>query len=190
MIPSVFNRDVAHAIAEAVAQAATDSGVARRDRSASPQAEAELYPYDVWRPFRWRRQTSSGPACSRPSPRRSRRICLRPIERSGICMASSRDEIRRVLGGRAESVSKRFAGSDQGLRAAYVDKGSELSFQLELYSELPGEWQIEAEGVGRASRPSTRGRSAPPRLRFPRSGLPKPRSKRIAQAPANSQKQR
>ena len=44
VIPSVFNRDVATVIAEAVAQAATDSGVARRDRSASPQAEAELYP--------------------------------------------------------------------------------------------------------------------------------------------------
>jgi malate dehydrogenase (oxaloacetate-decarboxylating) len=44
VIPSVFNRDVAAVIAEAVAQAATDSGVARRDLSASPQAEAELYP--------------------------------------------------------------------------------------------------------------------------------------------------
>ena len=44
VIPSVFNRDVATVIAEAVAQAATESGVARRDRSASPQAEAELYP--------------------------------------------------------------------------------------------------------------------------------------------------
>jgi hypothetical protein len=31
-------------IAEAVARAAVDSGVARRDLSASPQAEAELYP--------------------------------------------------------------------------------------------------------------------------------------------------
>ena len=44
VIPSVFNRDVATTIAEAVAQAATDSGVARRDRTASPQTEAELYP--------------------------------------------------------------------------------------------------------------------------------------------------
>ena len=44
VIPSVFNRDVAATIAEAVAQAATDSGVARRDVTASPQTEAELYP--------------------------------------------------------------------------------------------------------------------------------------------------
>ena len=44
VIPSVFNRDVAATIAEAVAQAAIDSGVARRDRTASPQTEAELYP--------------------------------------------------------------------------------------------------------------------------------------------------
>jgi len=44
VIPSVFNRDVATTIAEAVAQAAIDSGVARRDRTGSPQAEAELYP--------------------------------------------------------------------------------------------------------------------------------------------------
>ena len=43
VIPSVFNRDVATVIAEAVARAAVDSGVARRDTSASPQAEAELY---------------------------------------------------------------------------------------------------------------------------------------------------
>jgi malic enzyme len=35
---------VATTIAEAVAQAAIDTGVARRDRTASPQAEAELYP--------------------------------------------------------------------------------------------------------------------------------------------------
>src|SRR3954468_15515625 len=44
VIPSVFNRDVATVIAEAVARAATESGVARRATSASPQAEAELYP--------------------------------------------------------------------------------------------------------------------------------------------------
>jgi malate dehydrogenase (oxaloacetate-decarboxylating) len=44
VIPSVFNRDVATTIAEAVAQAAIASGVARRDRTASPQSEAELYP--------------------------------------------------------------------------------------------------------------------------------------------------
>ena len=44
VIPSVFNRDVASTIAEAVAQAAVDTGVARRDRTASPQTEAELYP--------------------------------------------------------------------------------------------------------------------------------------------------
>ena len=44
VIPSVFNRDVATTIAEAVAQSAIDSGVARRDRTASPQAETELYP--------------------------------------------------------------------------------------------------------------------------------------------------
>jgi malate dehydrogenase (oxaloacetate-decarboxylating) len=44
VIPSVFNREVATVIADAVAQAAIASGVARRDRSASPQAEAELYP--------------------------------------------------------------------------------------------------------------------------------------------------
>ena len=44
VIPSVFNRDVATTIAEAVAQAAIDSGVARRDRTGSPQTEAELYP--------------------------------------------------------------------------------------------------------------------------------------------------
>ena len=44
VIPSVFNRDVAATIAEAVAQAAVDTGVARRDRTASPQTEAELYP--------------------------------------------------------------------------------------------------------------------------------------------------
>jgi malate dehydrogenase (oxaloacetate-decarboxylating) len=44
IIPSVFNRDVATTIAEAVAQAAIDSGVARRDRTASPQTEAEIYP--------------------------------------------------------------------------------------------------------------------------------------------------
>src|SRR3954469_7886772 len=43
VIPSVFNRDVATVIAEAVAQAAIDSGVARRDRASSPQTEAELY---------------------------------------------------------------------------------------------------------------------------------------------------
>ena len=43
MIPSVFNREVATVIAEAVAQAAIDSGVARRDRTASPQVEAEFY---------------------------------------------------------------------------------------------------------------------------------------------------
>jgi malate dehydrogenase (oxaloacetate-decarboxylating) len=43
VIPSVFNRDVATVIAEAVAQAAIDSGVARRDRTASPQTEADLY---------------------------------------------------------------------------------------------------------------------------------------------------
>src|SRR4051795_10737863 len=36
VIPSVFNRDVATVIAEAVAQAAIDSGVARRDRASSP----------------------------------------------------------------------------------------------------------------------------------------------------------
>jgi malate dehydrogenase (oxaloacetate-decarboxylating) len=43
VIPSVFNRDVATVIAEAVAQAAIESGVARRDRTASPQTEADLY---------------------------------------------------------------------------------------------------------------------------------------------------
>ena len=43
MIPSVFNRDVGDDVAEAVAQAAIDSGVARRDRTSSPQTEAELY---------------------------------------------------------------------------------------------------------------------------------------------------
>jgi malate dehydrogenase (oxaloacetate-decarboxylating) len=43
IIPSVFNRDVGTIVAEAVAQAAIDSGVARRDRAASPQTEAELY---------------------------------------------------------------------------------------------------------------------------------------------------
>jgi malate dehydrogenase (oxaloacetate-decarboxylating) len=43
VIPSVFNRDVGSTVAEAVAQAAIDSGVARRDRASSPQTEAELY---------------------------------------------------------------------------------------------------------------------------------------------------
>ena len=43
MIPSVFNRDVGTTVAEAVAQAAIESGVARRDRASSPQTEAELY---------------------------------------------------------------------------------------------------------------------------------------------------
>jgi malate dehydrogenase (oxaloacetate-decarboxylating) len=43
VIPSVFNRDVGTTVAEAVAQAAIDSGVARRDRASSPQTEAELY---------------------------------------------------------------------------------------------------------------------------------------------------
>jgi malate dehydrogenase (oxaloacetate-decarboxylating) len=43
VIPSVFNREVGTAVAEAVAQAAIDSGVARRDRASSPQTEAELY---------------------------------------------------------------------------------------------------------------------------------------------------
>jgi malate dehydrogenase (oxaloacetate-decarboxylating) len=43
VIPSVFNRDVGSTVAEAVAQAAIESGVARRDRASSPQTEAELY---------------------------------------------------------------------------------------------------------------------------------------------------
>ncbi len=43
VIPSVFNRDVGSTVAEAVAQAAIASGVARRDRASSPQTEAELY---------------------------------------------------------------------------------------------------------------------------------------------------
>jgi malate dehydrogenase (oxaloacetate-decarboxylating) len=43
VIPSVFNRDVGTTVAEAVAQAAIASGVARRDRASSPQTEAELY---------------------------------------------------------------------------------------------------------------------------------------------------
>ena len=43
VIPSVFNRDVGTTVAEAVAQAAIESGVARRDRASSPQTEAELY---------------------------------------------------------------------------------------------------------------------------------------------------
>jgi malate dehydrogenase (oxaloacetate-decarboxylating) len=43
IIPSVFNRDVGTKVAEAVAQAAITSGVARRDSASSPQKEAELY---------------------------------------------------------------------------------------------------------------------------------------------------
>jgi malate dehydrogenase (oxaloacetate-decarboxylating) len=43
VIPSVFNRDVGTTVAEAVAQAAIDTGVARRERASSPQTEAELY---------------------------------------------------------------------------------------------------------------------------------------------------
>ncbi len=43
VIPSVFNREVGATVADAVAQAAIDSGVARRDRASSPQTEAELY---------------------------------------------------------------------------------------------------------------------------------------------------
>jgi malate dehydrogenase (oxaloacetate-decarboxylating) len=43
VIPSVFNRDVGTTVAEAVAQAAIESGVARRDRASSPMTEAELY---------------------------------------------------------------------------------------------------------------------------------------------------
>ena len=42
IIPSVFNRDVAPAVAAAVAQAALESGVARRDGSGAT-ADAELY---------------------------------------------------------------------------------------------------------------------------------------------------
>jgi malate dehydrogenase (oxaloacetate-decarboxylating) len=44
VVPSVFNRDVATTIAEAVAQAAIDTGVARRDRAADTQTDAELSP--------------------------------------------------------------------------------------------------------------------------------------------------
>src|SRR3978361_364558 len=43
VIPRAFNRDVGTHAAEAGAQAASDSGVARRDRASSPQTEAELY---------------------------------------------------------------------------------------------------------------------------------------------------
>jgi malate dehydrogenase (oxaloacetate-decarboxylating) len=43
IIPSVFNREVGTKVAEAVAQAAIASGVARRDSASSPQKEAELY---------------------------------------------------------------------------------------------------------------------------------------------------
>jgi malate dehydrogenase (oxaloacetate-decarboxylating) len=43
VIPSVFNRDVGATVAEAVAQAAIETGVARRERASSPATEAELY---------------------------------------------------------------------------------------------------------------------------------------------------
>ena len=42
MIPSVFNRDVAPAVADAVAEAARATGVARRGESTS-DAAAQLY---------------------------------------------------------------------------------------------------------------------------------------------------
>ena len=44
VIPSVFNRDVATTIAEAVAQAAIDSGVARRDRTGEPADRGRALP--------------------------------------------------------------------------------------------------------------------------------------------------
>jgi malate dehydrogenase (oxaloacetate-decarboxylating) len=40
IIPSVFNRRVAESVAEAVAAAALDSGVARRERGARPHEPA------------------------------------------------------------------------------------------------------------------------------------------------------
>ena len=78
MIPSVFNRDVALAVAAAVAEAAERDGVARKTRAARPcRGEVENSPLPI--------RTAAlpaGRAAPPAEPGRSRRRCRRRWTRS------------------------------------------------------------------------------------------------------------